>query len=1419
MVLTAAPLSGLVGFEFNINMPEFDCFDFKTEASAASYLSIEEASRYASLLFEAGSSAYEEACSALTGESQGTPETWASIARGLSLFAGVASDVNWNDLLPDASAITTSNLTHITGAISGMFSVIDSIENITESENVLRTSLEGMKIVKGLFTVFGKGSVFPSTLSLVMVSVDATLSVAGFLADQYFKEALTFYEAELQIEYYTDQPLTYKTIDKAPSLFISKEKAQQAYDILFYKYYTKRMVDRIGSGSGSGGEQPGNEVQVDSISMSQTRYVMFINENASVKAVAYPENAVNREITYTSSSNAVSVSPSGSVFAANEGTATITAKTSNGTSATVRITVLPFKVDFKNNEYSIREYCGTSLNIVFPGYVDNYPVTRISSLMLCTEIDPTDIQSIVFSDTIRTIGQQAFQNCTSLSSLTFPSSIELIEPWAFQNCKNLTTLTFPKDASMEIEYCAFEGCISLETVSLDGVREMSAGRAFAGCTKLKTAYISSIAENVTGSTFLGCESLEVLKVDPENQHYSNDSKYNLYNKDKSELILYCPGQKDELFQIPDSVETIKRSAFAEQKHIKHIKMSDNVDTIENDAFMRCSSLIEVDLSNSIEVIDKEVFYQCEKLNKISLDNIKTINDSAFHGCISLTNVYMPVVEKIGEFAFYGCSALKEITMACSAECQDFAFYNYNHNGYPELEKVTLTKGTGVMTAYNWENYYYLPWNSGDSELETQKKINVVIEDGVENIGAYAFYCSPFVSSVSIPDTVKRIDNRAFYDCSALEELLIPNSVTVIDDYAIYGSYTNLKKLVVGNGVDINNFTLYDIEKLETLVLGDSVTSIPDNMFRFCSNLSSITFGNGLKRIGINAFSYCSSLSEITIPGNVEIIDEYAFCNCENLLKVIIKDGTIKIGDYAFEGCRSLVSVSLPASITDIGLGALDASYEAHFLFRGSEADWCNINFGSVVYNTIHYNMSECDELILINTREPSCIDYGMKEFLCPCGETVCLYTDDVIGHSKDEIVQVVSPKCTSSGYTVYRCLRCDETFNEDYTSSLGGHTEGELVNDILPTCTELGKKDFICSVCGEVWTTKINPLGHNFENKTCTICRKSADDCIESEHNYSNNTDSTWTIYKPNAKSIEVLFSSATYLENHCDYIYIYDSEELIGSYTYNSLASKTIVVLGDTVRIRLITDSSVTYYGFSITDINVNYTKLEKPTNADTIITNNYIYGLKSGIEIKNLSDYIFVPESYKLSCDSDLLSTGSKLFVIDNKTEAIIEEIEIVIFGDTNGDSWYDGQDAVLVSCLANGMLTKEDVGEAVYMAADCNHDGVIDEADVALLNQAGTLLANVDQTKSSEELLETSSEYVEYISLIDQSPEIEAEGETEIDTEVDVETEETPEADIETTPEQDEIKEASIFEMIFNFIKSIFEILLAYIPVSLK
>ena len=151
-----------------------------------------------------------------------------------------------------------------------------------------------------------------------------------------------------------------------------------------------------------------------------------------------------------------------------------------------------------------------------------------------------------------------------------------------------------------------------------------------------------------------------------------------------------------------------------------------------------------------------------------------------------------------------------------------------------------------------------------------------------------------------------------------------------------------------------------------------------------------------------------------------------------------------------------------------------------------------------------------------------------------------------------------------------------------------------------------------------------------------------------------------------------------------------------------------------------------------------------------------DYDTGIITGLSsnLTSLDEYIEITDD---SCSLKYDTLGTDAIVYLTRNDEVIDAYTVVLFGDVNGDGWYDGRDAVTVSMIANGMLTREQVGEAVWMAADCNHDGKIDQADVDLLNQAGLLLSSVDQTKSTEELLETSSEYNEYLNLIDQSVEV--------------------------------------------------------------
>ena len=177
-----------------------------------------------------------------------------------------------------------------------------------------------------------------------------------------------------------------------------------------------------------------------------------------------------------------------------------------------------------------------------------------------------------------------------------------------------------------------------------------------------------------------------------------------------------------------------------------------------------------------------------------------------------------------------------------------------------------------------------------------------------------------------------------------------------------------------------------------------------------------------------------------------------------------------------------------------------------------------------------------------------------------------------------------------------------------------------------------------------------------------------------------------------------------------------------------------------------------------SITD--GNYLFAKNGTTAKVDHGNRFITGLQA--KLSSLDTFVFVSDGCEMRYSSPI-GTGSTVYV--KQANITIETYTVIIFGDVNGDGVYDGQDSLIVNCLANGLLKREQVGEAKWLAADCNHDGEISSSDVLLLEQAGLLLENVDQTASQEELLQSDS-YMEYLNLIDQNPNVKETTENPID-----------------------------------------------------
>ena len=105
----------------------------------------------------------------------------------------------------------------------------------------------------------------------------------------------------------------------------------------------------------------------------------------------------------------------------------------------------------------------------------------------------------------------------------------------------------------------------------------------------------------------------------------------------------------------------------------------------------------------------------------------------------------------------------------------------------------------------------------------------------------------------------------------------------------------------------------DSTKLQSVEIGDCVTSIGNTTFFNCSTLTSVTISNSVTSIGNGAFRECGNLSSIIIPDSVTSIGIAAFSNCRSLTNITIPSGVTSIELQTFYFCTSLESVTVLAT--------------------------------------------------------------------------------------------------------------------------------------------------------------------------------------------------------------------------------------------------------------------------------------------------------------------------------------------------------------------------------------------------------------------------------------------------------------------------------------------------------------------------
>lgn len=651
------------------------------------------------------------------------------------------------------------------------------------------------------------------------------------------------------------------------------------------------------------------------------------------------------------------------------------------------------------------------------------------------------------------------------SEVIIPQSVKMIGNGAFNDCKSLTSITIP-DTVTSIGWFSFENCASLANITIPNSVTCIGDYAFKNCTSLTSITISKSVTNIGSNAFYGCTSLKDVYYMGTLEEWMQIDLYNLFS---SPMNLYFNGELVENIVMPETVTSIGKSAFLSCSSLTSILMSDSIKSIEKYAFYKCGSLTSVTIGNSVTNIGDRAFQGCNSLATLTIgDSVTTVGDEAFRDCNSLTRVVIgnSVIE-IGYCAFCNCHSLKEIVIPDSVTHIDsFAFENC-----PSLEQIIIkgsnlkedslralsqldTLHTLVAPDISFDilkkcklasfaiNGYILNKElfTEDYEIEKynkyissqRKKIlpEIFKEDSVERLSFYeqigtiteknfdeeffnpaqeanAVKCLAFlmdwknknVSQEQMDKLVKKELTKDPFNAADMKKIWayekIEDGTLAITGYKGNDTIVSIPERIGKNIVtviaasafstrrfSITNDRISKLQKIEEVIIPDSVVRIDDYVFNGCSSLSKVSIGSGVAKIDVSAFYNCNSLENIDVstnnsfyksidgilysndektiikypegkntstfalPDTVNLIGFRAFECCAKLTNITISNFVITIKGVAFVDCTSLINITIPDSVTTIERAAFKGCKSLTDIdYGGSEEEWQKISIG------------------------------------------------------------------------------------------------------------------------------------------------------------------------------------------------------------------------------------------------------------------------------------------------------------------------------------------------------------------------------------------------------------------------------------------------------------------------------------------
>ena len=457
----------------------------------------------------------------------------------------------------------------------------------------------------------------------------------------------------------------------------------------------------------------------------------------------------------------------------------------------------------------------------------------------------------------------------------------------------------------------FDGLYRTAKLQLPQGLEYIATAAFLNCDSISRITVPASVTVMDANPFAGIEALTEIRVEEGNPNFRSVDGV-LFSG--STLVAYPGGKTGSAYTVPDGTQEIGVAAFFGNTTLSQVNLPEGLLAILGNAFEE-AAIPEVTIPASVVAIYGFAFGQCASLNKVTF---------------------------LGSAPGFGGNAFQDVTATCYYPANDPSWtsdvlqsYNGNLTWLSAGTQESLV-ATGYVGDLSWKLtdsgtlVIYGTGSTGDfpdsypTYYQYEDQITAIrVEEGVTELGSFAFFELPNVKTLRLPDSLQFIGTAAFLDCGQLQTVHIGAGLQDMDINPFCGLPT-LKSFTVASGNPYysvidgvlfrdNGQTLvaYPGGKAgSTYTLPQQTRSIGDGAFYGNTGLTQVNLPEGLTAIKSYAFDL-SNVESILLPASLEEIGLYAFAGCTNLNSITFRGGAPFIHEYAFADV--VADVYYPAS--------------------------------------------------------------------------------------------------------------------------------------------------------------------------------------------------------------------------------------------------------------------------------------------------------------------------------------------------------------------------------------------------------------------------------------------------------------------------------------------------------------------------